>query len=144
VQTDPEPMPPQQQPGPPRSYAADASSLAAGAEAGWRLPGSEYTTASEGVPAAASLGAAARPHPPSPASVTGGPQPGGAMRRPAVRAPIAARTPPTPLPSPLTDADMGDLRLGDGDNELDAWGEEEVDRELARMKRELGIEVRAA
>ncbi len=38
--------------------------------------------------------------------------------------------------------DLGLGLEGEEDDALDAWGEEEVDRELARMKMELGIEVR--
>ncbi|GLI70555.1 hypothetical protein VaNZ11_015476 [Volvox africanus] len=48
---------------------------------------------------------------------------------------------PAPLPGAL-DTNLEDIQLGlaDGDDEADAWGELEVDRELARMKKELGIE----
>ncbi|GIL42281.1 hypothetical protein Vafri_302 [Volvox africanus] len=48
---------------------------------------------------------------------------------------------PAPLPG-APDTKLEDIQLGlaDGDDEVDAWGELEVDRELARMKKELGIE----
>lgn len=45
------------------------------------------------------------------------------------------------LPGQGLDLGLG-LEEDEEDDALDAWGEDEVDRELARMKKELGIEVR--
>ncbi len=54
----------------------------------------------------------------------------------------AADAGPAGVALPGQGLDLGLGLEGEEDDALDAWGEEEVDRELARMKMELGIEVR--